>query len=55
VTFDTRIRRFTGEVHKLRLEMPGAKVDLSTLRLKDGSAPATVNREHRKVLLPPET
>ena len=36
VTFDTRSHRFTGEVRKLRLEMPGGKVDLSTLRLTNG-------------------
>jgi hypothetical protein len=36
-TFDIKHRKFTGEVRKLRLEMPGAKVDLSTLLLTDGS------------------
>jgi hypothetical protein len=36
VTFDLRTRRFTGEVRKLRLEMPGGKVDLSTLQLVSG-------------------
>ena len=32
-TFDIKHRKFTGEVRKLRLEMPGAKVDLSALTL----------------------
>ncbi|MEP7019591.1 MAG: esterase-like activity of phytase family protein [Pseudonocardiales bacterium] len=36
-TFDIEHRRFTGEVRKVRLEFPGAKVDLSTLRLSDGT------------------
>jgi hypothetical protein len=34
-TFDIASRRFTGEVRKLRLEMPGAKVDLTGLHHKD--------------------
>ncbi|MEP7179532.1 MAG: esterase-like activity of phytase family protein [Pseudonocardiales bacterium] len=36
-TFDIAHRRFTGEVRKLRLEFPGAKVDLSTLLLANGA------------------
>jgi hypothetical protein len=36
VTFDVRRRRFTGETHKVRLEMAGGKVDLSALRLANG-------------------
>ena len=36
-TFDIKHRRFTGEVRKLRLEFPGAKVDLTTLLLTDGT------------------
>jgi hypothetical protein len=36
-TFDIEHRRFTGEVRKLRLEFPGAKVNLTTLLLSDGT------------------
>ena len=36
-TFDVDRRQFTNEVRKLRLEMPGAKVNLTTLRLVDGT------------------
>jgi hypothetical protein len=36
-TFDIEDRRFTGEVRKLRLEFPGAKVNLTTLLLADGT------------------
>jgi hypothetical protein len=37
--FDIKKQRFTGDVLKVRLEMPGAKVNLTTLTLDDG-APA---------------
>jgi hypothetical protein len=36
-TFDIKHRHFTGEVRKLRLEFPGAKVDLTALKLTDGT------------------
>src|SRR5439155_5845012 len=36
-TFDIEHRRFTGEVRKLRLEFPGAKVNLAVLVLSDGT------------------
>jgi hypothetical protein len=36
VTFDIGRRQFTSEVRKVRLEMPGAKVNLTTLKLADG-------------------
>jgi hypothetical protein len=39
-TFDIGHRRFTGEVRKLRLEFPGAKVDLTTLFLTGGTTRA---------------
>ncbi len=42
-TFDIKARRFTGEVRKLRLEFPGAKVDLTALKLLDGT-PAYPNQ-----------
>jgi hypothetical protein len=37
-SFDIQQRQFLGQIGKLRMEMPGAKVNLSTLKLKDGSA-----------------
>ena len=37
LTFDIRRRRYTGDVHRIRLEMPGAKVNLTLLRRTDGS------------------
>jgi hypothetical protein len=37
VTFDIEHRRFTNEVRKVRLEMPGAKVNLTLLTRGDGS------------------
>ncbi len=37
LTFDIETRRFTNQVRKLRLEMPGAKVNLTTLTLTNGS------------------
>jgi hypothetical protein len=37
LTFDIAKREFTGEVRRLRLEMPGAKVNLSTLTLVGGA------------------
>jgi hypothetical protein len=36
-TFDIKHRRFTAEVRKLRLESPGAKVDLTALKFADGT------------------
>ena len=36
-TFDIRRRRFTDDVHRIRLEMPGAKVNLTLLLGTDGS------------------
>jgi len=39
LTYDIKHHRFLDEVRRLRLEMPGAKVNLSTLRLV-GGAPA---------------
>jgi hypothetical protein len=36
-TFDIARRHFTGQVRKLRLEFPGAKVDLTALKLTDGT------------------
>ena len=38
-TFDIKKGRFTGEVRKLRMEMPGTRVNLTGLRLTDGSTP----------------
>jgi hypothetical protein len=37
LTFDIRRREFTDEVHRIRLEMPGAKVNLTALQRPDGS------------------
>jgi hypothetical protein len=37
VTFDIGRRQFTSDVRKVRLEMPGAKVNLTALKLTDGS------------------
>jgi hypothetical protein len=48
-TFDIEHRRFTGEVRKLRLEFPGAKVDLTTLLLTDGT------RAYPNAVAPTET
>ncbi|SRR6266540_2080798 len=36
LTFDINTRSFTNEVRKLRLEMPGGKVNLTTLTLTNG-------------------
>jgi len=40
LTFDIVRRQFTRDVHKIRLEMPGNKVNLAALRLADGVTPA---------------
>jgi hypothetical protein len=37
LSFDLRHQRFTRQVRTLRLEMPGAKVDLTSLRLVDST------------------
>jgi hypothetical protein len=43
VTFDIAGRRFTGEVHEIRLEMPGAKANPAALLLTDGTTRAYPN------------
>jgi hypothetical protein len=40
VTFDIARRKFTDEVHKIRLEMPGAKANAAALFLADGKTRA---------------
>src|SRR5262249_1946150 len=40
LTFDIARRQFTRDVRKIRLDMPGNKVNLAALRLTDGVTPA---------------